>query len=143
MKIAPGKLVTMEYELRLEDGELLESSEQRGPIKYVQDSGEMLKGLETQLEGMTAGEEKEGIVPAAQAYGDEQDMPTLDIPTAEFPGGAEVAEGTDFQAKDADGNPVNVTVLAVQEEAVKVRLNHPLAGKDIAFKVKILEVSEA
>lgn len=143
MKIASGKKVTMEYELSLDGGELLESSEQRGPISYTQDSGQMLKGLEVRLEGMTAGEEKEGVVPAAEAYGDEQDMPTLEIPTAEFPGGAEVAVGTEFQAKDPDGNPVTFTVLEVLEEAVRVRLNHPLAGKDIAFKVKILEVSDA
>lgn len=143
MKIASGKKVTMEYELSLDGGELLESSAQRGPISYTQDSGQMLKGLEVRLEGMTAGEEKEGVVPAAEAYGDEQDMPTLEIPTAEFPGGAEVAVGTEFQAKDPDGNPVTFTVLEVLEEAVRVRLNHPLAGKDIAFKVKILEVSDA
>ena len=143
MKIAPGKKVTMEYELSLDGGELLESSEQRGPIVYIQDSGQMLKGLEVRLEGMTSGEEKEGVVPASEAYGDEQDMPTLDIPTAEFPGGVEVAVDTEFQAKDAQGNPVTFTVLEVQEEGVKVRLNHPLAGKAIAFKVKILEVSDA
>ncbi len=143
MKISSGKLVTMEYDLRLEDGELLESSEERGPIKYVQGSGQMLKGLEDRLEGMSAGEEKEGEVPASEAYGDEEDMPTLEIPAAEFPGGgAEVNPGTDFQAKDPDGNPITFTVMEVDEEVVKVRLNHPLAGKAISFKVKILDVSE-
>jgi FKBP-type peptidyl-prolyl cis-trans isomerase SlyD len=70
-------------------------------------------------------------------------MPTLDIPRAEFPGEVEVAEGTDFQAKDPTGSSVNFTVIEVADDSVKVRLNHPLAGKDIHFKVKILEVSEA
>lgn len=142
MKIASGKLVTMEYELLLEDGKLLESSEERGPIKYVQGSGQMLQGLEDRLEGMSAGEEKEGRIPAAEAYGDEEDMPTLEIPAAEFPGGTEVNPGTDFQAKDPEGNPITFTVLEVDEEAVKVRLNHPLAGQSISFKVKIVAVSD-
>ena len=143
MKISCGKLGTMEYGLRLDGGELLESSEERGPIKYVQGSGQMLKGLEVRVEGLSAGDEHEGEVPAAEAYGDEEDMPTLEIPAAEFPGGgAEVNPGLDFQATDPEGNPITFTVLEVNDETVKVRLNHPLAGKAISFKVKILDVSE-
>ncbi len=141
MKISSGKKVKMEYELKLEDGEILESSEERGPIDYVHGSGQMLRGLEDRLEELEPGAEEEGVVPAAEAYGSEENMPTLDIPRAEFPGDADIAEGSDFQAKDPSGSPINFTVMAVDDEKVKVRLNHPLAGKDIHFKVKILDVS--
>ncbi len=143
MKISSGKKVKMEYELKLDDGEVLESSEARGPIEYLQDAGQMLKGLEDRLVDLEQGDELEDVVPAAEAYGNEANMPTLDIPRAEFPGEVEVAEGTDFQAKDPTGSSVNFTVIEVADDSVKVRLNHPLAGKDIHFKVKILEVSEA
>lgn len=142
MQISAGKLVKMEYELKLEDGEVLESSEERGPIEYVHGTGQMLGGLEQRLEEMSPDEEKEGIVPAAEAYGSEENMPTLDIPRAEFPGEADIAAGSEFQAKDPTGSPISFTVMEVDDERVKVRLNHPLAGKDIHFKVKVLEVSD-
>jgi len=143
MKIEPGKKIKMEYELGIVGGGTIESSASRGPIEYVHGSGKMLPGLERRLDGLGVGEEKEGVIPAAEAYGTEESLPTLEIPKTNFPTAEDLKVGKPFEAKDAEGNPVRFKVVKVEGENVTVRLDHPLAGKDLRFKVKILAVGEA
>ncbi len=141
MKVEKGKKIKMEYELRTEGGFLIETSAQRGPVEYVQGDGKMLSGLESRVEGMSAGEEKEGVIPAAEAYGTEETLPLLQVPREHFPTGEQIKAGRSFEAKDANGNTVRFKVMKEEAGQVIVQLAHPLSGKDIRFKVKILEVS--
>ena len=141
MKIAAGKRVLMEYELAVEGGEVIESSKERGPLEYVHGTGKMLPGLESRIEGLQPGDEKEGVIPAAEAYGTLDSLPTKTIPLSEFPPGTEVKEQMVFEAQ-FKGNPVSFTVLEVKGDEATVRFNHPLAGKDIRFSVKILDVTD-
>lgn len=143
MKVEQGKKVTIEYELAVDGGDVLESSEGRGPLEYVHGGGAMLKGLEDRMDGMGQGEEKEGVIPAAEAYGTEETLPTTELPRSEFPEDVEVEVGKSFEAKDQAGNPVKFTAIEVDDEQVTVRFEHPLAGKDIRFKVKVLEIADA
>lgn len=69
-------------------------------------------------------------------------LPTKTIPSSEFPSMDEIKVGSPFEASDADGNPIRFTVIKIEDEQVTVRFDHPLAGKKISFKVKILEISE-
>jgi FKBP-type peptidyl-prolyl cis-trans isomerase 2 len=141
MKVAQGCTVKMEYELAVDGGDVVESSANRGPLEYVQGSGQMLPGLEKRLEGQGVGAELEGVIPAAEAYGTEDMLPTTHLNKADFPEGEDLSVGRTFQAKDPGGNPVSFTVLAEDEQQVQVRFNHPLVGKDIRFRVKILEIT--
>lgn len=143
MKVERGKKITMEYELGVVGGDTLESSEDRGPLEYVHGAGNMLTGLESRIEGLTEGDEKEGTIPAEEAYGTEDTLPTKVLPTDTFPEG-ELEVGKSFQAKDQAGNDVSFKVIELDDDKgeVTIRFNHPLAGKDISFKVKILAVAE-
>ena len=144
MKVERGKKITMEYELGVEGGEVVESSDKRGkPIEYVHGSGGMLAGLEKRIEGLVEGDEQEGIIPAEEAFGTEESLPTKVLSKDSFPEG-ELEVGRSFQAKDPSGNDVSFKIIDVDDDKgeVTIRLNHPLAGKDISFKVKILEVAE-
>ena len=143
MKVARGKKITMEYELGVDGGDVLESSEERGPIEYVHGEGQMLAGLEKRIEGVAEGDEQEGTIPAEEAYGTEDTLPTKVLSRDSFPEG-ELEVGKSFQAKDQAGNDVRFTVIEVDDDKqeVTIRFNHPLAGKDISFKVKILAVAE-
>jgi len=142
MKVEKGKKVKMEYELGIEGGETIESSEARGPLEYVHGAGSMLPGLESRIEGLGEGDEKEGVIPASEAYGTEETLPTTVVPASNFPGDEPVEKGKFFEAKDLSGNPVRFKVLEVDGDNVTVQFQHPLAGKNIRFKVKILEISE-
>jgi peptidylprolyl isomerase len=142
MKVEQGKKIKMEYELGVEGGETIESSESRGPIEFICGSGAMLAGLEKAIEGMEAEQEREGVIPAEEAFGTLESLPTKDLTREDFPEGEEVEVGKVFEAKDPAGNVVKFTVVEMEGDKIVVRFDHPLAGKDIRYKVKILEISD-
>ena len=141
MNVEQGKLIKIDYELAVDGGDVIESSDKAGPLEYEHGTGKMLAGLESRIEGLEIGAEKDGVIPAKEAYGLEEDLPTREIPKAEFPEG-DLEEGKLFEATGADGNPVSFKIVAFDDEKVTVRFLHPLAGKDIRFKVKILNVRD-
>jgi FKBP-type peptidyl-prolyl cis-trans isomerase 2 len=128
--------VRVAVELTHLDGKPIEKSS----VEYVQGSGTMLKGLEAALEGMEANQTKEGTLKAKDAFGAEEDLPTTKLPRAQFPKEEKMDPGRQFEAKDLQGNPVTFKVLKIEGDQVVVRFLHPLAGKDIKFKVKVQAV---
>lgn len=102
----------------------------------------MLPGLERQIEGLSAGDDKEGLIMAAEAYGTEDSLPTKTLDRSEFPEGEEIKLGRRFEAKGPDGNPVEFVVIESDDQSVTIRFDHPLAGKDIRYKIKVLQVGE-
>jgi FKBP-type peptidyl-prolyl cis-trans isomerase 2 len=137
MKIANGHKVRIEFELKVKGGEVVESS----TVEYVQGEGKMLPALEKRLEGMAIGEEKKGEIPAKEAISEES-LPTKDIPRKEFPKDAKLDVGLTFQAKGPTGAPVTFKVVKVTADVVTVRFMHPLAGKDLQFRVKVLMIDD-
>ncbi len=141
MKIAPGSIVRLEYELRVKGGDVIESSVKTGPVQYVQGEGKLLPALEKRLEGLAAGQSLEGEIPSAEALPPEDTLPTRKIPRAEFPGeGLEV--GSLFEAHTAQGGIVDLRIIAADDKHVTVRMLPPLFGKDLAFKVKVVMIED-
>ena len=129
--------VGIDYTLRLENGEVADSSEGRGPLEFVQGRGQIISGLERELYGMTLGDEKEVVVAPADGYGefDSELMETL--PRSVFPPDMELEEGMGLRMRTRDGRVVVVYVRSADDENVAVDLNHPLAGKTLHFDVRI------
>jgi FKBP-type peptidyl-prolyl cis-trans isomerase SlyD len=143
MKILPGRTVELEYELKVKGGEVIESSARTGPLRYVHGDGKMLPGLEKRLEGLSPGDERQGEVPAREAFGTEESLPVTEMARGVFPAGTKLELGAIFEAKDpTSGAPVRFKVLSVNDAAAKVRLLHPLVGRDIEFRVKVLAVRD-
>lgn len=135
------KIVKLEYEIRTRDGELLESSRQRGPLEFVPGRRRLLPALEQVIAKLHVGDEVEGRLDAAHAFGDESVLPTMDIARSEF--GADAPEaGKQYEAKTAGGEPVRFRVLELKEQSVHVRLLHPLADKDLEYRFKLLAVED-
>ena len=147
--IQANTFVTLEYELRSAepdgDGELIDASDGEGgePIRYVHGYGMLVPGLEAALAGMSAGEEREVLVPAEAAYGERDDDLVLDVERSEFPDPAAVAVGDDFVAESPDGEEVAMTVIEVKGDVVVVDANHPLAGIALRYRVRVKEVRPA
>jgi FKBP-type peptidyl-prolyl cis-trans isomerase SlyD len=142
MQVNEGKVVTLEYTITTETGELIESSAGRGePLVFLFGKSGMLPGLDAALEGMEQDEEKEFDLPPEQAFGSIDSGPTMDIPKTRLPENAETTVGSLF-AGDMPGTnqTVNFVVLEDRVNDIKVRLIHPLAGKTIHIKAKILAV---
>lgn len=140
MKVSAGHIVRIDCELRVSGGEVIESSKKSGPVEYKHGGGQMLTGLESRLEGMGVGDEKTGVIPAAEAFGTEESQPKMTIPRASFPKDVKIEIESRFEAKGPQGTPVTLQVLSVEDETITARVVHPLAGKDVEFSVKVLRV---
>ncbi|MGZ3416422.1 MAG: FKBP-type peptidyl-prolyl cis-trans isomerase [Polyangiales bacterium] len=142
MKITRGSVVRMEYELRVRDGDVLESSKKSGPIQYVHGEGKLLPALEKRLEGLAAGQKLEGTIPSAEVSPPEDGLPTKKIPRAEFAKDVALEVGEMFAATTANGATINLRIVAVDDKHVTVRMLPPIAGKDILFSVKVIEIRD-
>ena len=159
MKIQSGKLVELDYQILDEEGRLYESSKDEGPLLYVQGAGELPEGLEAALDGASAGDELEVALAAGEAFDDYNPDGLITVPRDEFPEGVELEKGAtiilhieDDDGEDAGGEAdaqedeecdLEVRIVEVGPDGVVLDANHPLAGKAVTFRVKVLAVSEA
>lgn len=140
--IANNMVVSFDYTLTDENDIELDSSQGRGPLKYLHGAGNIIPGLEKELAGKQTGHEFDVTVAAAEAYGEFNPEMIQTVPREAFQGVDTIEVGMTFHAQGPQG-PVQVTVKEVEEESVIIDANHPLAGKDLTFKGKIVEVRAA
>ena len=134
-------VISMEYTLRLANGEVVDTSEGSEPLEFIQGQGQIIPGLENALLGMAIGEEKDIIVPPSEGYGEAVPGLKETLPRDVFPQDVEV--GDSFRMRTETGHTVIVYVESVDDEQVVVDLNHPLAGETLHFHVKIVGAREA
>ncbi|HTA21722.1 MAG TPA: FKBP-type peptidyl-prolyl cis-trans isomerase [Polyangia bacterium] len=142
MKIAAGLSVQIDYELSVKGGDVIESSARGGPLRYVHGQGKMLPGLESRLLGLSPGDEKRGEIPARDAFGAEDAQPIKEMARKDFPKDAKLEAGSVFEAKSPTGEPLRLKIVSASADQVKARLLHPLVGRDLVFRVKVLAVSD-
>lgn len=135
--IADGMLVTLEYTLTLPDKSVADTNVGKEPFSYTQGSHLIVPGLEKALTGMKAGDKKRVVVPADQAYGAYDSGKRLTVPKTKVPADARV--GSVLQ--DKAGRVLRV--VETTPDSVILDANHPLAGKELTFDVKILKVEQA
>lgn len=142
MTIAKNKVVAIDYTLTDKEGNLIDSSENHGPLYYIQGIGNLIPGLEAKLEGKTKGDNLKVVVPASEAYGEKQDSLCQKVPRAQFENGGSIEVGMQFEVETEQGELV-VTVTDVTGDTVTVDGNHPLAGVELHFDVTVREIREA
>ena len=144
LKVKDGVVVSLDYTLRLDDGEIVDSSEGEAPLEYLHGHGQIIPGLEKALVGLTVGDSKKVAVPAAEAYG-EVDMDAFEIvPRSMFPDDLELEEGLELSLRDVETDePFDATIAEVRENDVMLDFNHPLAGETLHFEVHISAVRAA
>ncbi|MGL5287735.1 MAG: peptidylprolyl isomerase [Aeromonas sp.] len=141
MKVAPLSVVTLEYTVTDEHGEVIDSTVGKEPLVYLHGTRYLVSGLEAALEGRAVGDAFDVTLTPEQAYGVYDESLVQEVPGELFDG-MEVAEGDTFVAETDDGHRP-VTVVEVSEEFVKVDGNHPLAGVTLSFTVEIKDVRPA
>ena len=150
MKIAKGLLVELEYRLLDEDGATVESSEDEGPMIYIQGEGHVPPGLETRLEGAEIGEEIKVTLEAGEAFGQYDPEGILSVPRADFPPDAdleidewiEIVVTPEEGDEEAEQGAMQARVVEIDEESVVLDTNFPLAGRAITFDVVVMDVRE-
>lgn len=142
--IQPNARVVLEYELRDEDGEVVDASSQEGgePIVYVHGYGMIVPGLEAGIVGLSVGDEREVVVPPDAGFGEHDEELVLEVDREDFPRPAEVKVGDEMVAESPEGDEAIMRVLEVKDDTVVVDANHPLAGKTLRYKVKVREIRE-
>ncbi|MGM0576511.1 MAG: FKBP-type peptidyl-prolyl cis-trans isomerase [Myxococcota bacterium] len=142
-EVATEKVVVFNYTLKNEGGEVLDTSEGRDPLPYLHGAGNIVPGLERQMEGKAPGDSFEAVVPPSEGYGERQEPGPQAVPRSAFPEDVEVQAGMQFAAQDAEGEMVPIWVLGVQDDQVIVDNNHPLAGETLHFAIEIVDVRDA
>ncbi|WP_227369793.1 FKBP-type peptidyl-prolyl cis-trans isomerase [Halomonas sp. M20] len=142
MQIAQNSVVAFHYTLTNDTGEVLDSSEGREPLTYLHGSGNIIPGLEKELEGHQDGDKLQVTVTPEEGYGENQPALVQEVPRDSFQGVESIEPGMQFQAQ-TQGGPLMVTVTKVEGDTVTVDGNHPLAGQKLNFDVEISEVRDA
>lgn len=142
-KAKSGDTVRIHYTGTLPDGTRFDSSEGRDPLEFTLGSGQIIAGLDNEVQGMEVGDKNTVTVPADQAYGPRDPQNVQQVPRASIPAEVNVQPGAQLQARTPDGNTVLLTVIEANDEQVTVDANHPLAGQDLVFDVELVEIVKA
>ncbi len=141
MAIQPKDNVSVHYTGTFEDGQIFDSSRDRGPLSFEVGAGQMIQGFDAAVVGMEVGESKQITLPPEEAYGHRNEELIVDLPTATFPGDMKLEVGLQLQLTNQSGQPVPATVMQITDENITMDVNHPMAGKTLVFDIEIVEVS--
>lgn len=136
-----GVVVSMEYTLKI-DGEVIDSSEGHDPLEFLAGHRNIISGLESEMIGMKVGESKDVVVAPADGYGEYDDEAYLDVPKGQFPKDMPVEEGLELTVRDDAGQARYARIESVEGETVRLNFNHPLAGDELHFNVKVVNLRE-
>jgi FKBP-type peptidyl-prolyl cis-trans isomerase SlyD len=141
--VRKGRVVSLQFILKDEQGEMLDQSEKGEPLEYLQGANDVIPGLEKALDGHKVGDHVRVVIPPADAYGEYSVSLVDEVSRDQFPGIEDIQPGMQFQTQMDDGAPMVINVTAVDEDRVVVDGNHPLAGETLVFEVDIIAVRQA
>ena len=140
--IKKGDTVKVEYTGKLEDGSVFDTSDGKAPLAFEVGSKQVIPGFEKEVEGMNVGEEKTFTIKSDEAYGPVQAEMTQEVPRDKLPSEPAPQEGMMLVMQAPNGQQIPAKIVSVSDDKVKIDLNHPLAGKDLTFTVKVVGVNE-
>jgi FKBP-type peptidyl-prolyl cis-trans isomerase SlyD len=134
-------VVSMEYSLHV-DKEEIDSSKGQDPLEFLAGHGNIISGLEREMIGMKVGESKDVVIAPPDGYGEFDEEAFLDVPRGEFPNDMPVEEGLELTVKDDSGQSRYARVENIDGDTVRLNFNHPLAGDELHFNVKVVGLRE-
>jgi len=143
MKVVNGVKVSLEYEGRFEDGTVFDESKEGFPLEFVVGSGQVIAGFDAAVVDMDEGSEKEFEIEPKDGYGDINEELKKEIPKSSLPQDKEPEVGMTLVMNAPNGQKIPAKISEVTPENVIIDLNHPLAGKKLIFKIKIVKTEQA
>ena len=134
-----GAVVSLQYSLSEENGDLIESNKGKDPLKYTHGTKQIVPGLEKELTGMKVGGEKRVKVKPEDGYGLVSPKAFQEVPKEQIPANG-MKVGATLAAKGPQGQEIPVRIHEIKEKTVVLDLNHPMAGKTLLFDIKILDI---
>jgi peptidylprolyl isomerase len=139
-RAAHGTTVRFHYTGSLADGTVFDSSIERDPLQVTLGEGQVIPGVDQALTGMAPGDDKTVTLPAEQAYGPHRDELIHEVGRERLSPEMKVDVGDRLEGTDGSGKRLHLTVVEVSDAAVKLDANHPLAGEDLTFDLKLVEI---
>ena len=139
LQIETGMSVTLHFSLVLEDGHIFDSNFESEPATFSVGDGNLLPGFESTLIGLVNGDEREFTIPPEQAFGQHNPQNVQAVERGNFDQ-EELELGAMFSFQNGDGELPGV-IVDVDDNEVMIDFNHPLAGKNIIFQVKIIDIA--
>ncbi len=150
MKIEKNKMVSLIYELREKnsEGRVIEALDETRPLTFVYGTGRLLPVFESNINLLTAGEPFMFSLTSEMAYGEKREDMIVNVPIAVFETDGKLNEdicqvGFEVPMMDTEGNPLNGIINEITDTYVKMDFNHPMAGQDLYFSGKIIDVRDA
>mgnify|MGYP001822462508 FL=1 len=138
--IENGQKVKIHYTGTLDDGNQFDSSAGREPLEFEMGAGMVIPGFEKGVADMEVGEKKTINIPAAEAYGELREDLVMNFERSQLPPDLEPEIGMMLQMQGPQGQPVPVTITAVEEAEITIDANHQLAGKNLNFELELVSV---
>lgn len=143
--------VALTYDLYVgekNEKELMEQATEEQPLTFYTGLGMMLDKFEAEIAPLKVGDSFDFVIPVDDAYGEYEDEKIIELPKNifEVDGAIDeemIAEGNMVPLVDSEGNRINASIVSVGEDIVTVDINHPLAGEDLHFIGKVIEMREA
>ena len=135
-----GDIVKVDLNAKLADGRVVITSQGADPIRFQVGAGEVIRGLENAVIGMTEGESKTERIPPEDAFGRYSGKRLIVVNRVDFPSHIEPRKGQLLRVNKEDGRPGVARIALVDESCVMLDTNHLLAGKEIILEIDVLEV---
>ena len=143
MAIEANKVVTMNFKLTDDQGNILDSTEHGGPFSYLTGKNNILPKLEEAVNNMIIGTKKQIKLDAENAYGNYNEQIVQVVGKENFPEDFVLEVGMEYMASNPDGVQMPFVITEVRDEDVTIDFNHPLAGKNLNFDVELIDVRDA
>lgn len=140
--VQKGDRASIEYTGMFKDGSIFDSSKDRAPLQFEVGAGEVIPGFEKAVEGMKVDEEKTFTIAAEEAYGPIRAELVQEVPKEKLPKDLKPEQGMQLLLQGPQGERMPVTITKVSEGSVTIDMNHPLAGKELTFKIKLVGINE-
>ncbi len=141
-KVRDGLFIRVDYTGTLENGEVFDTSKGQQPLEFKVGAGQMIKGFESALAGMSLNETKVFTLDPEDAYGHRDEERTLTFQRSELPPHVKPKVGQPIGMTSPDGKRFPAVITKVDDAQVTVDLNHPMAGEKLTFDIKVVGISE-
>ena len=139
MAIKKGDKVKVHYTGTFDEGDVFDSSEGSEPLEFTAGAGQVIKGFDDAVIGMNKNQEKSVKIPANEAYGEYREELVKKVPAQNVPSNAK--KGMVLGLSAPDGRQFPAKIKDIDDKFITLDLNHPLAGKNLNFKIKIVDIS--
>ena len=139
-QVKEGDIVRVHYTGKLTNGKQFDSSKGREPLEFTVGAGQMIKGFDDAMPGMTVSEKKTINILPEDAYGQKDEQAIIEFPKKNIPKDMKLEVGMQLQLRNENGQPFPVTVAEIKDDVIVLDTNHSLAGKELVFDIELIEI---